>query len=75
MCKTKLILIKIRNTKEDFKMYTVDIKKLKKAFVDIKNEYPDYVNLDKINAKIKKIDSIGEDKILIKNLEDILWII
>ncbi|WP_185750651.1 hypothetical protein [Clostridium sp. KNHs214] len=56
-------------------MYTVDVKKLKKAFVDIKNEYPDYVNLDKINAKIKKIDSIGGDKILIKNLEDILWII
>lgn len=75
MCKTKLILIKIRNTKEDFKMYEVNIKKLKKAFLDIKNKYPEGINLEKINAKIKKIDSIATNTILIENLEEILWII
>lgn len=58
-------------------MYTVDIKKLKKAFVDIKNKYnnTNKINVEKIDAKIKKIDRIATDKIFIKNLEEILWII
>lgn len=56
-------------------MYEVDVRKIKKAFMDIKNKYPERINLDKINSKIAKIDSISADKILIKNLEDIVWII
>lgn len=56
-------------------MYEVNIKKLKKAFLDIKNKYPEGINLEKINAKIKKIDSIATNTILIENLEEILWII
>lgn len=51
-----------------FNMSEVDVRKIKKAFMDIKNKYPERFNLDKINSKIAKIDSISADKILIKNL-------